>query len=157
MRIALLTAAGCIAFGIQPANAQAPSLMPQYTTNPAELPKVFAIAIRAVDPARSIRFYREAMGATKVITLTPKETVVAFPSGIGLNIVPRAEGAAGGDGPVGFVFQTADIDGLAARVVTAGGTLARPPSDGKATGGVRVAFVLDPDGSRIEVIQFPKG
>src|SRR5262249_26007178 len=126
-----------------------------YTSDPAQLPKVFAVAIRATDPAKSVRFYREAMGATRATVLTPRETMVSFPSGIAINVIQAAPDAPRGEGVVGFVHQTADIDGLVSRVEAAGGAVLRQPSDGKATRGVRVAFVRDPDGARIEVIQFP--
>lgn len=138
------------------APAPGPGQMPAHATDPAELPKVFAVAVRAADPAKSVRFYREAMGATGATAITPRETVVSFPSGVMINVIQAAPDSPKGEGVVGFVFQTADIDALAARVAAAGGTVARPPSDGKATGGVLVAFVKDPDGARIEVIQFPK-
>ena len=46
-----------------PAPTSAPAL-PVHTTDPAQLPKVFAVAIRAADPAKSVRFYCEALGAT---------------------------------------------------------------------------------------------
>jgi predicted enzyme related to lactoylglutathione lyase len=159
MRFILPLSAACLALTAQPLRAQSEPQMPPYTTNPAELPKVFAVGIRVSDMARSVRFYREGMGATRAIVLTPRETSISFPSGITINLALAAQGAPppSGDGVVGFIFQTADIDALAKRVVAAGGALVRPPSDGKATGGVRVAFVRDPDGARIEVIQFPAG
>lgn len=147
--------------GAVSAQTPAPSQMPAYTTNPAELPKVFAVAVRASDMARSVRFYREALGATSATPFNARETAVHFSSGIIINVIQASADSAKGEAPkgegvVGFVFQTADIDALVGRVAAAGGTVARPPSDGKATGGVRVAFVKDPDGARIEVIQFPK-
>lgn len=161
MRVVLTLFAGCVALAAQPLLAQPAPQMPAYTTDPTQLPKVFAVGIRVSDMARSVRFYREAMGATKATVLTPRETSVSFPSGISINLVGPAAGAAAhaasGEGAVGFIFQTSDIDALAKRVAAAGGTVVRQPSDGKATGGVRVAFVRDPDGARIEVIQFPAG
>lgn len=138
------------------APAAPPATLPTHTTNPAELPRVFAIGIRSADPAKTIRFYREAMGATRETPLTPRETMVSFPSGISINVVQAKPDATLGDGSVGFIFQTADIDALASKVEAAGGTVAMKPTDGKSTGGVRVAFVRDPSGSRIEVIQFVK-
>ena len=147
----LIGAAALLLLGAAPAPMEFPK------TDPAELPKVFAVAIRAADMAKTVRFYREAMGATKATPLTPRETMLSFPSGIGINVIQAAPDAAKGEGATGFIFQTADIEALVGKVEAAGGTVARAPSDGKATGGVRVAFVRDPDGSRIEVIQFPKG
>ena len=155
MRSVLVLTAALLALSAQPLPAQPAPQMPAYTTDPAQLPKVFAVGIRVTDIARSVRFYREGMGATKATQLTPRETSVSFPSGITINLVQASPGAVTGEGAVGFIFQTSDIDALAKRVAAAGGTVARAPSDGKATGGVRVAFVRDPDGARIEVIQFP--
>jgi predicted enzyme related to lactoylglutathione lyase len=144
------------AFGLIAAAPPPASHMPAYSTDPAQLPKVFAIAIRAKDQARSIRFYREGMGAVGETPINDHETIVNFRSGVSINVVKAAPDFVAGEGALGFVFQTADLDTLVARVPAAGGTIIRPASDGKATGGVRVAFVRDPDGTRIECIQFPQ-
>ena len=148
-----LAALGLIAAAPAPRPA---SNMPAYSNDPAQLPKVFAMAIRAKDQAQSIRFYREGMGAIGATPINDHETIVNFRSGVAINVVKAAPDFVAGEGALGFVFQTTDIDALLARVPAAGGTIMRPASDGKATGGVRVAFVRDPDGARIEVIQFPQ-
>ena len=158
MRPAFLAMAGAfvVIAAVSAQSQPAPPALPPYTSNPAELPKVFAVAIRAADMARSERFYKDALGASGSTKLTPRETMLHFPSGIGINLVQAAPGTALGEGSAGFIFQTADIDALAKRVQQAGGKVVRPPSDGTKTAGVRVAFISDLDGTRIEVIQFPQ-
>jgi catechol 2,3-dioxygenase-like lactoylglutathione lyase family enzyme len=48
-------------------------------------------------------------------------------------------------------FKVDDVDGWAARVKDAGARFTMEPRD--ATGGVRIAFFLDPDGAHIELVQ----
>jgi predicted enzyme related to lactoylglutathione lyase len=160
MRFVAIVLAGAIGLS-SPAFAQAPAPpaalpgFPAITTDPAKLPLIFSVGINVADMAKSTRFYREAMGATGAAQINAREMQLTFPSGLSLNLVQAGPDSPKGEGVMRIIFQTADIDGLAARVAASGGTVVRAPSDGKATGGVRVAFVKDPDGARIEVIQFP--
>ena len=159
MRLIPITLASAVALS-SPAFAQAPAApaqpeMPAFTTDKAKMPLVFSVGVTVADMAKSVRFYREAMGATNAAQLTPRETHLSFPSGPGVNLVQAGPDSPKGEGVMRMIFQTADIDALAKRVAATGGTVVRAPSDGKTTGGVRVAFVKDPDGARIEVIQFP--
>ena len=49
-------------------------------------------------------------------------------------------------------FQTADVDGLVEKVTAAGGTLVQAPRNDPGHG-VRVAFMKDPDGRLLELVQ----
>jgi catechol 2,3-dioxygenase-like lactoylglutathione lyase family enzyme len=48
-------------------------------------------------------------------------------------------------------FKTADVDALIRRLEAAGTTILAPPRD--VLGDVRIAFFLDPDGARLELVQ----
>jgi len=55
-----------------------------------------------------------------------------------------------------LVFEVKDLDAVIAKAKSSGGTLSRPENK-SSTSGSRVAFVKDPDGNEIELIQPPKG
>ena len=61
----------------------------------------------------------------------------------------RALSMGDGFGPAGFL--TRDCDAAYARALAYGATAHRPPTD---MGPMRVAFVLDPEGHEIEMIQY---
>ncbi len=160
MRISLCAALGAfVLMTTPPAQAQpAPPMPPMQHTNPAELPAVFAVRITTSDLARSEKFYSEGLGAT-IFHIRAAESMAHFPTG---NVVlasgaPGATPQTGGAG--GFLLQVSDLEAAIARVVPAGGTVERapqPPGVGAPPpGGVRSAFIRDPDGVGIEVIQFP--
>ena len=164
MRYCLLAAIGALAFIASPSAAQtAPAAPPAQAMphgNPAELPKVFAVSIASADLDRSEKFYLEGLGAVKAVKIHDRERSVQFKSGLSVVlhlVAPRAAGAPLPEGPAGFILQVSDIDALIARVVRAGGTVVRPPNDGKSklSFGVRAAQIRDPDGVGIELIQFP--
>jgi predicted enzyme related to lactoylglutathione lyase len=52
------------------------------------------------------------------------------------------------------VFNTTDVAVVVAKASAAGGTIERQPTK-SATSGSLIAFVVDPGGNRIEVIQPP--
>jgi len=66
-----------------------------------------------------------------------------------LTFVGAAKPTAGGVIP-GFI--TGDVDAFVARARAAGGTVVEEPAD-QPQHGVRVAFVTDPEGNLIEVVQ----
>ena len=160
MRISLCAALGAFALmTTPPAQAQpAPPMPPMQHTNPAELPAIFAVRVTVSDLARSERFYRDGLGAA-VMHIRAGESMAHFPTG---NVVlasgpPGSTPLSGGAG--GFLLQVSDLDAAVARVAPAGGTVERapqPPGAGTPPpAGVRSAFIRDPDGVGIEVIQFP--
>ena len=145
----------------EPAQAAVPApAMPR--SNPAELPRVFAARVSVADLDRAERFYRDGLGAARVVRVQPRERMVQFSGGPGIVLVqgaPRAAGAPVPESSAGFILQVADIDAVAGRVAAAGGIVTRPPNSGTAANsfGVRAAMIRDPDGTGIEVIQFPAG
>jgi predicted enzyme related to lactoylglutathione lyase len=125
-------------------------------TNPAELPKVFAVRITVSDLARSERFYRDGLGA-QIRQIQSRESMAQFVTGPGVVLaMGRSDATPQPGGAGGFLLQVVDLDAAIARVAAAGGTVERPPSTGAAPSGVRSAFIRDPDGVGIEVIQFPR-
>jgi catechol 2,3-dioxygenase-like lactoylglutathione lyase family enzyme len=150
------------------------------STNPAELPKVFAVQLRVADLDRSERFYREVFGA-KVTRVHDRERAVQLTSGVNIILVQapaRAADAPAPHGAGGFLMQVVDLQAILARVDAAGGSVERAPQAGQSAGsppasgaakpqrnaaqamiaaGLRAAMVRDPDGVLIEVIQFPSG
>jgi len=158
MKRYLLAAIGVLVM-ISVAPAMAQEGQPQMPrSNPAELPKVFAVRASVADLERSERFYRDGLGA-EIRKLHEREIIVYFKTG--LNIVLAQSRASNNtaptDGAGGFILQVADIEAAIARMEGAGGRVVRPPNSGKGelSYGVRAAFIRDPDGVGIELIQFP--
>ena len=130
---------------------------PTSRSNPAELPKVFAVKIHVADLARSAQFYHDVFDA-KTLTIHAHETMVQLKTGLGIVLIQRSpDAAASSDGAGGLIIQVADIEAAVARVKTAGGVVERPPNDGKGkeSFSTRSAIVRDLDGVNIELIQFP--
>ena len=144
--------------GVLPAEAQQAEKTPPAAsrTNPAELPKVFAVRVTVSDPERSERFYRDGLGA-KIRQVHSRESMAQFITGPGVVLaVGRSDATPQSGGAGGFLLQVVDLDAAIAHAAAAGGTVERPPSAGAPPSGVRSAFIRDPDGVGIEVIQFPR-
>lgn len=155
MKSMLVAAAMLAACSATQAFAQAAPQGPSMrSTDPAELPKVFAVKIATADLDRAEKFYREGLGAKHVIRIHDAERMVQFSSGLGLLL---AKGKAAGEGAGGFILQVADIEAVVARIAPAGGTMVRPPNSGKGekSFNTRAAVIRDPDGVTIELIEFP--
>lgn len=155
------------------ANAQAQGSM-MHTSNPAELPKVFAVQLRVADLDRSERFYHDVFGA-RVVRVHDRERAAQFTSGVGIILVqgePPAADASPAQGAGGILIEVADLQAVLQQVEAAGGVVihhapaaeaaqnpaANPPQDAAAqaiAAGLRAAMIRDPDGVVIEVIQFP--
>lgn len=131
---------------------QGPSMR---STDPAELPKLFAAKVAVADLDRAEKFYREGLGAKNVIRIHDAERMVQFSSGLGLLLAKSAKPASG-EGAGGFILQVADIDAVVARIAPAGGTVVRAPNSGQGekSFNTRAALIRDPDGVTIELIQF---
>jgi predicted enzyme related to lactoylglutathione lyase len=159
MRRYFYTGLGALAvMGVLLAEAQQAEQAPPAAarTNPAELPKVFAVRITVSDLARSERFYRDALGA-QIRQIHSRESMAQFITGPGVVLaVGRSDATPQPGGAGGFLLQVVDLDAAIARVAAAGGTVERPPNAGAPPSGVRSAFIRDPDGVGIEVIQFPR-
>lgn len=113
--------------------------------------------LNTADIERATSFYRETFGLeerTRVDLPTLSEVMLAMP-GEQFTLVllsykdDRSYEVGTSTGPVGFL--TRDVDGAVARVLAHGGTLLHATAELK---GMRFAFVADPDGNAIELIQF---
>lgn len=122
------------------------------------------VAFRVADLERSIRWYEEAFGAREAfrahkedgtsqlvyVELAPGQFVELFPDGKN-----RAERP---PDPIGYAHTCLVVDDLNAALVhlaRLGVTPANPPRTGRAR--QRLAFVTDPDGNRIELMEIPVG
>jgi predicted enzyme related to lactoylglutathione lyase len=118
-------------------------------------PSLMMVHVRAADIARSERFYTQVFGMTVTRVMGPHEHILAFPgaapSAPGVILLLDKAGAAHNGS---FLVQVPNIDAVFARVEGAGGKVTRAPVAGSAEVPLKVGFVSDPDGTRIEVIQF---
>lgn len=117
----------------------------------------FKLIVRDLGTAR--HFYEQALGfAVKDVFDTPEFGEVILTQGDGgtsLILFAWKDGRdtpdARGHGPTGFVC--ADIEAAHAALVAAGATPKGPVL--AVEGGIRVAFLDDPEGHEIELCQFP--
>lgn len=113
--------------------------------------------INVADLDAAVAFYTQVFGfavADKISTDEVEERMLAMP-GAKFTLVllqwqdGRAITVGNGFGPAGFL--TRDVDAAYARALAHGASAHRPPTD---MGPMRVAFVLDPEGHEIEMIQY---
>lgn len=118
------------------------------------------LELGAADLDRSRDFYAGLLGLTEVERPgTGSERACWFDAGPALVKVVLVEDGDPGqwrdDDLQGGLrhagFKTADVDGLVARLEAAGTRVTAPPCD--VLGDVRIAFFLDPDGARLELVQ----
>lgn len=113
--------------------------------------------INVADLDTATRFYTDCFGFTVVdqISLpTVAERMLRQPDATFTLVLlrwmdGRAIAIGNGFGPVGFL--TRDVDAAYASALRHGAAALRPPSD---MGTMRVAFVLDPEGHEIELLQY---
>src|SRR5947208_638663 len=126
---------------------------------------------------RSIRFYTEVLGFKHVITHqigneyvkalevdgdVKLQSVFMERDGISMEILAYESPATFGTpsanrnqlGLTHLSFAVNDIDGVVAKLVSLGGSV-RPDTDTKMEGGGRLIFCADPDGTRVELIEYP--
>ena len=113
------------------------------------------LVVRELEPM--LDFYGRVLGLVAVQTIdTPEmtEKILRKPgqeAGAGLILYRHKDGReitlGNAYGPVGFYVR--DVDTAFAHAVAQGATAAREPWD---AGGLRVAFVLDPEGRELELI-----
>ena len=122
------------------------------------------VAITVADIDRSLAFYRDLLGCEVLGQLLLDEAtfklVYLRRGGAYLELFAHRSPAAPGEGgardvapATGFqhvAFHSADVDAVAARLEAAGVRFDRPPRN--APGGVRLAFVRDPDGNLVELV-----
>ena len=120
------------------------------------------MAFRVPDLARSIAWYEAAFGAREIfranrddgtpqlvyVEFAPGQCIEFFPDGKHPIVEPEA--------PIGYAHFCLNVDDLTAtlaHLATLGVIPAAPPRTGRA--GQRLAFVADPDGNRIELMEIP--
>jgi len=137
------------------------------------------LGICVADLERSLRFYREGLGFREVSSLElagePAATLVGLPGvslrarylerdGTRVELLHYPVPGALGDGaprPMnarGLTHLSFRVDGLAdvlARLAALGGTVLAGSRIGGERGAVKAAFVCDPDGTRIELVDAP--
>ena len=106
-----------------------------------------------------VAFYEKAFGLEKVRDIAMEgleEAVMQRPGDArGPSLIlyhhtdKRALAMGSAHGPIGFAFP--DVDAAFAHAVAAGGTVGREPFN---VPGMRIAFVHDPEGHEIEMVQF---
>lgn len=112
------------------------------------------VLLRPVDLARSIAFYQDTLGLAvyREFGEPPWRGVVFFLGGGFLEVSGRSEAAAGPN--LQLWLQVRDVDATVARLGTAGVTVLQQPTT--EPWGLREAWIADPDGVRIAVIQVPE-
>ncbi len=122
--------------------------------------KFVHVATRTKDLERALAFY-EALGLSRSRTrqLTKGKATLVFvepPEGnFAIELVynwGRDEAYEGGERFGHFAFEVDRIDDLLPALTTAGGTVLREPYMLEDTG-PRIAFVADPDGNQVELIE----
>jgi catechol 2,3-dioxygenase-like lactoylglutathione lyase family enzyme len=99
-------------------------------------------------------FYQQALGMTvqKRLEFPEFTEVILSSGGADLALVRYKDGrevALGtANGPIGVYLK--DVDGAYDRAIAAGGEARQPPAS---MGGIRVAFVADPEGHEIEFLR----
>lgn len=154
--IRALSAAAMLALAVPAQAQQAPS--PPPAAAPA-LEGIVGPALYVTDPARSLKFYAEGLGMKLRMRFGPADRpdmVLGFgpdPSQAGIMLVTDKQGPVRaiehGHGYDRFAIRLPDLDAVNARLRAAGfaGGEIR-----MAHGSVRLMFVTDPDGYRIEII-----
>lgn len=115
------------------------------------------------DLAAATRFYTETMGLKVVLTFATGEgeyqleeailsTTGTYDGGHSLALVRYVNCPPAAPGEAIFGFTVEDVDAAIAAVIAAGGALARPARP-VAEHGIRVAFVTDPEGHLLELVQ----
>ena len=108
------------------------------------------VLLRPVDPERSWRFYRDALGLA--VYREFEGGVVFFLGGGFLEVSGRADVPAGPN--VALWLQVRDVDAAHEEMAAAGVEVLRGPAT--EPWGLREMWVADPDGVRIAVIEVPQ-
>lgn len=124
-----------------------------------------SVRVGAVDVPKSAAFYRQVFGYQEISRVErPDLTEIIMnlgkdPETAKANTAPKlvviSRPAAQPEPTVSpLVFNTTDVAGVVARASAAGGKIERQPTKSQTSGSL-IAFVVDPAGNRIEVIQPP--
>jgi catechol 2,3-dioxygenase-like lactoylglutathione lyase family enzyme len=137
------------------------------------------LGICVADLERSLHFYREGLGFREVsaleLTGEPSATLLGLPGvslrarylerdGARIELLHYPSPGALGDGrprPMNarglthLSFRVEGLDAALARLAALGGTVLAASRIGSERAGVQAAFVCDPDGTRIELVEAP--
>ena len=127
---------------------------------------VRSIRVLATDPDALARFYEKAFGMSETRRPADRPTFkeIAINSGLTVEVARKATTTAiviatrPKDAPAGamasLILQVPNLDKAIASVTVSGGALTRPP--GVSAEGLHFAFLTDPDGNQIELVEAPK-
>ena len=124
-----------------------------------------SVRVGAVDVPKAAAFYRQVFGfqeisrvertdLTEIIMNLGKDVDQAKANTAPKLVVISRPAAQAPPTVSPLVFNTTDVAGIVARAPAAGGSIERQPTKSAASGSL-IAFILDPAGNRIEVIQPP--
>jgi len=157
LAVALGLSAGCAATGGPQPSAEA-------ATTPAPAPVVLFPALNVLDLDRTIAFYVELMGMRETLRLGDEtteriEVTLSYgdANGAAASLVLQRENGRTKpyvfDGFSRIAFRVPDVDALVARIRAAGHRVLVEPHFIEAMGmKIRLAFVEDPNGARVELI-----
>ena len=124
--------------------------------------------VSATDVQKTATFYQAAFGLKDIRHVDRDGKVYEIIMNYGATVKEAEESRAtkvviilrGKDAPApsvsNLIFEVKDLDAVIAKATGAGGTVSRPVTK-SATSGSRIAFVKDPSGNEIELIEPPKG
>ncbi|MBP7868467.1 MAG: VOC family protein [Firmicutes bacterium] len=121
--------------------------------------KVSYAAIAVKDLAESVRFYTEVLGLREVRRFQPRPGMtIAFLRGEGEGMIELVEGLDAREWPIDsgsalllIGLEVRDMDGAARDLAARGVGFTRGPI--AAEGGTKIAFLKDPNGVELELIQ----
>ena len=125
-------------------------------------PRLGHVAFRVRDLERSIRWYEDAFGACEAFRAsredgTPQLVYLEFAHGHFVELFPDGRNPIEEPPePIGYAHTCLVVDDLAAtlaHLATLGISPTAPPRTGRA--GQGLAFIADPDGNRLELMEIP--
>ncbi len=117
--------------------------------------RIGQIGIYCKDLDKSVQWYKDAFGLTEMPREHGGKLLVMRGGGVDIELI-QSEGEEGKEpGLNHFGFFTRDCDSVAAQVKKAGGDqlkwIYEPQERNK---GIRFAFLIGPDGTRLEILQY---
>lgn len=126
---------------------------PDRTPTPAKAMSLMSAVLPSSDLERSTVFYTRGLGMTAARGANAREVVLRLPGGTAsiMLLKPEADTAAP-FGPSRVILEVPDIKAVAATLQSAGHGLRGPISENPKYG-ISIAWVDDPDGNALELIQ----
>jgi lactoylglutathione lyase len=126
--------------------------------------KTLHLGLRVANPQRSLAFYAalgyEVVGRVPGTSLGDL-TMIKLPDDAYVTIElvsgSHPSGAGRGDGLSHFVIQVESMDAALAGLAARGIDPDEPPGSADGSNEIRTAWITDPDGNRIELVQWPPG